>query len=313
MTSASQTSLDIPLRTQQWEQDIELTEIPCPAPSAKYAYEIWAAAGSKTRFFCKGRLMTGPRIDLGYNICAWASILTPNLFYAILIAPTLLYTKLWVFPLFTLISFITTISLLVLTSLSDPGILPRAEMQSLSPGLDEEIHATIGYVPSDDRNAAPLTAEQIQQGFRFCRTCKIVRPPRSFHCSDCNNCVRRFDHHCPFVNNCIGQRNYVYFTGLLLSLICHGLSIIGGSILCLNLSASAASERLRFILAGIVVVPTMLLLLIIIVFCMCHVALILRGRTTREYLRTDAITSGGRTLCAERGRSFVRPRELIQV
>lgn len=53
----------------------------------------------------------------------------------------------------------------------------------------------------------------------FCSTCLVRRPLRSKHCSVCNHCVARFDHHCPWVNNCVGAGNHVYFVNYLIFLL----------------------------------------------------------------------------------------------
>ena len=50
----------------------------------------------------------------------------------------------------------------------------------------------------------------------LCPDCKIIRTPKSRHCAICNVCVERYDHHCVWLNNCVGIKNH----GMYLSFIC---------------------------------------------------------------------------------------------
>ncbi|XP_061951766.1 protein S-acyltransferase 24-like [Populus nigra] len=72
-------------------------------------------------------------------------------------------------------------------------------------------------------NPALLTGNWSQ----LCATCKIVRPLRAKHCSTCDRCVEQFDHHCPWVSNCVGKKNkWEFFAFLVLEV--SAMLITGG-------------------------------------------------------------------------------------
>ncbi|XP_013910941.1 PREDICTED: palmitoyltransferase ZDHHC15 [Thamnophis sirtalis] len=57
----------------------------------------------------------------------------------------------------------------------------------------------------------PVCTRTGNGAIRFCDRCQLIKPDRCHHCSVCAVCVLKMDHHCPWVNNCIGFSNYKFF------------------------------------------------------------------------------------------------------
>ncbi|KAE8688147.1 Protein S-acyltransferase 24 [Hibiscus syriacus] len=102
-------------------------------------------------------------------------------------------------------------------SSKDPGYI-RMNVHDLQNMKDDEPLLKI-----EMNNPALLAGNWLQ----LCATCKIVRPLRAKHCSTCNRCVEEFDHHCPWVSNCIGKKNkWEFFLFLVLEV--SAMLITGG-------------------------------------------------------------------------------------
>ena len=89
---------------------------------------------------------------------------------------------------------------------SDPGYVRSRQAENMRRLV--EVLETGGKEAGDCLEAA-----------KFCWTCLHHKPLRSKHCSVCDRCVRTFDHHCPWVGNCVAQKNHHFFVLFLLMMV----------------------------------------------------------------------------------------------
>ncbi|CAG2228431.1 SWF1 [Mytilus edulis] len=168
----------------------------------------------------------------------------------------------------------------------------------------------------DPGEITPLNLEKYQSVYPYdermyvpnakCRTCKFVKPARSKHCSICNRCVHRFDHHCLWTNNDVGGLNHGYFVLFLLTMMfkCIWGFYVGIKSLVLytqyhrlletqvmtsngemkQVTYSIVLQHLFMQFPRLVFIVTSLFFLIILlgIFTIYHVNVVLTNRTTNE-------------------------------
>ncbi|XP_064836215.1 palmitoyltransferase ZDHHC18-B-like isoform X2 [Oncorhynchus masou masou] len=175
----------------------------------------WEVFPGKNRFYCDGRIIVAQQS--GVLPLTLGLILVTTVLFFVFDCPFLLKHLTVFIPAIGGVLFVFVVISLLQTSFTDPGILPRA-----TPDEAADIEKQIDNSGSSTYRPPPRTKEvMINQQvvkLKYCFTCKMFRPPRTSHCSLCDNCVERFDHHCPWVGNCVGKRNYRFFYTFIVSL-----------------------------------------------------------------------------------------------
>ncbi|GMH92888.1 hypothetical protein TrST_g12088 [Triparma strigata] len=163
--------------------------------------------GGNNLFFLDGKVMMGP--DLPTFRMSNILVILPLLLWLSLVYPNLEKdADKWLAVELALGS--ACVWALWSTALTDPGIIPRREPHEPLVVPEVVLAAITGDI--EKARGRSLAQTTTPAGYKYCRTCRIYRPPRAKHCNCCNNCVDRFDHHCPWTGTCIGRRNYRYFS-----------------------------------------------------------------------------------------------------
>mmetsp|Transcript_25468 Transcript_25468/g.77360 ORF Transcript_25468/g.77360 Transcript_25468/m.77360 type:complete len:346 (-) Transcript_25468:281-1318(-) len=282
---------------------------------AQPSLKIWQTWTGRHTFFCDGRLMVGP--DYGVSLFAAGLTSCLSLAFWLLVCPQLpgaLY-----FTLGGMTLYLLAIGFLVVTATSDPGILPRAPYVD-----DAESNANLNTTRTIEVNGVTIA-------LKWCPTCRIWRPPRASHCSECNVCIDRFDHHCPWMGQCIGRRNYRYFFGFVVSVCTLCLYTAAVSAFALERALSKVPSGVRLPVdrlgqavedlpaAGVtMLVPGLILLCIAPLLCY-HCSLTCRNTTTSEDVKgtfsdspnpfnSSCTSNCDEALCAARGPSRLHLR-----
>ncbi|KAK6173112.1 hypothetical protein SNE40_016631 [Patella caerulea] len=162
--------------------------------------------------------------------------------------------------------------------------------------------AALEREPSEDRQREilknfarnlPVLNRTMSGAPRYCEKCHCIKPDRCHHCSVCSACVQKMDHHCPWVNNCVGFTNYKFFVQFLgyglLYCIYIALSTLKYFILFWTNGAEGGMGRFHILFLFFVAIMFGISLISLFGY---HIFLTLHNRSTLESFRPPIFQSG---------------------
>lgn len=251
-----------------------------------------------TIFFGGGRFQNSR--DKPVNVATGILVVVPSALFFGFSAPWLWSNISPAIPILFAYLFCLCFSSFLHASVVDPGIIPR-NLHSMPPPDPSDDPLVIGP-PTNDWVMVKLATSEVAAmdvPVKFCKTCNIWRPPRCYHCRVCDNCIETLDHHCVWLNNCVGRRNYRYFFAFVSSSTFLALFLIGASLAHIlvyrsqeRISFGAAIDKWRvpwaMVLYGAIAAPYPASL------WAYHLFLVGRGETTREYLNSHKFVKADR-------------------
>lgn len=176
-----------------------------------------------------------------------------------------------------------TWALYAAASFRDPGYVEPMDAaapphQASSPEAEPSATQTAPPAPTSHLSDALLTRP-------LCLHCDAVLLPRTKHCHDCCRCVRRMDHHCWWLGNCVGEKTHVNFVAYLAAQTTLLFAMAAAALTAPHDGAGAGAAALE-VTASVVCTSLCALggcaALMLLVF---QCALVLRGETTWEKLK----------------------------
>ncbi|GAA5976179.1 hypothetical protein JCM10908_005409 [Rhodotorula pacifica] len=175
---------------------------------------------------------------------------------------------------------------------------------------------------SAERTPRHRNPDETTKSARYARTCKKCpplpsgsrspKPERTHHCSVCQSCVLKFDHHCPWIKGCVGlhnERSFVLFL-IYFSIACLFAAWWGFApaykAFTTNVSGTPWPYRTPRLVMLLVEVLAAIMGLAVAVMTLSQLLLVVRAQTNVE----ASDNSWYRKVAEAQGRKYLNPYDL---